>query len=177
MYIGSWACGRPEGRGTYTSNLGSSFVGLWRRGWADGSGTYNWLDGRADVGRFQGEADRLPLLAAIGEGVRWNHDRTEAALLKNGIETGEQLSLSAAEDIGQRLGIVPAVPVVRSPVTHAPARVSKRELETFQPFLSKRQRTAIDSRLTTAREGDEADEGSDTAALPFEQLWELICPK
>ena len=57
---GSWACGRPEGRGTYTSHLGSSFTGVWRRGWANGSGIYHWADGRCDISHYHGEADRLP---------------------------------------------------------------------------------------------------------------------
>ena len=85
---------------------------------------------------------------------------------------------------------MPPVPLARSPPAHAPARVSKRELEMLHPLFSKQQRTAIDSRLSTSRDakdggaggedGDdeaEEEEGSDSAVLPFEQLWDLICPK
>ena len=205
-YSGSWACGRPEGRGachdastahplgraphrardhvfgplrmrsatgTYTSHLGSSFVGVWRRGWADGAGVYHWSDGRADVGRFNGEAERLPLLAATGEGVRWSADRSRASLLRNGVEIEEEIPAARAVEIAERLGILPPVPPPRLPPAHTPARVSKRELESFA-FLSKRQRTAIDTRLSTtpASEGE-----GEAAALPFEALWELLCPK
>ena len=170
-YQGSWACGRPEGRGTYSSTLGSSYLGVWRRGWADGPGVYYWVDGRADVSRFQGEAERLPLLAAVGEGVRWSSDRQTASLLRNGIETGEIISHARAEEIAERLGISPPMPLLRVPKPIKPARVSKRELESLQGLLSKRQRSALDARLSTrAANGDEEDQ------LPFETLWEVIAP-
>ena len=210
-YVGSWACGRPEGRGgsrstkpgysprpprpvyasahfsvlarvdactagTYTSLLGSSFVGVWRRGWADGAGVYHWSDGRADVGRFVGEAERLPLLAAVGEGVRWNRDRSKVSLLKNGVETEEEIPRERAKEIAERLGIVPPIPHPRAPVAHGAARVSKRELETLSS-LSKRARTAIDSRLSSSAAAEEEDEGGDATALPFEAVWDLLCPK
>jgi len=174
-YSGSWACGRPEGRGTYTSHLGSSFSGVWRRGWADGAGVYHWADGRADVGRFAGEADRLPLLAAVGEGVRWSQDRSKASLLRNGVEM-EAISMQRAQEIAAGLGITPTTPPARPPAAHGAARVSKRELETLGSFLSKRQRLAIDTRLSSATpdDGDDAADADD--ALPFEAVWALLCP-
>lgn len=172
-YSGSWACGRPEGRGTYTSSLGSSFSGVWRRGWADGAGVFHWADGRVDIGQFVGEADRLPLLAAVGEGVRWNRDRTKAALLRHGIEA-EEISKQRAQEIATALGISPAVPAARAPTAHTAARVSKRELDACQQFLSKRQRLALDSRLSTAADANADAEGD---ALPFEAVWALLCPK
>ena len=162
--------------GTYTSHLGSSFVGVWRRGWADGAGVYHWSDGRADVGRFVGEAERLPLLAAVGEGVRWNRDRSKASLLKNGVETEEEIPRERAKEIAERLGIVPPIPSPRAPVSHGAARVSKRELESLSS-LSKRARTAIDSRLSSSAAVVEEDEEGDAAALPFEAVWDLLCPK
>lgn len=167
-YQGSWACGRPEGRGVYTSSLGSSFSGVWRRGWADGTGIFSWVDGRADVSRFQGEAERLPLLAASGEGVRWNRDRSKAVLLRNGIETGEAISRERAEEIAERLGVQPAVPPPRMPPAVAPARVSKRELQNIHELLNKSQRTDIDAKLRSRL----AEAGDDD--LPFESLWEVI---
>lgn len=167
LYSGSWACGRPEGRGTYTSHLGSAFDGVWRRGWADGAGVYHWADGRADVGLFIGEADRLPLLAAVGEGVRWSRDRSKAALLRHGVEA-EAISTQRAQEIAMALGVSPAVPAARSPAAHRPARVSKRELDSFGAFLSKRQRTALDSRLSS---------GTDDADAPsFETVWAALAP-
>ena len=169
-YCGSWACGRPEGRGTYTSHLGSSFTGVWRRGWANGSGIYHWADGRCDISHYHGEADRLPLLAAVGEGVRWSKDRSKAFLLRNGVETGEEIPRARAEAIADKLIIAPTVPPARGPAVHSAAKVSKRELESLSGSLSKRQRREIDTRL-------EDEGGASDDALPFEQVWQLLCPK
>jgi len=177
-YSGSWACGRPEGRGTYTSHLGSCFVGVWRRGWADGAGIYHWADGRVDLGRFVGEAERLPLLAAVGEGVRWSRDRSRASLLRNGVET-EEISQQRAEEIAEKLGISPTIPPARPPTAHGAARVSKRELESLSSLdvLTKRQRMAIDSKLSGKSPEVEGGDGDDANAMPFETLWALLCPK
>lgn len=174
-YSGSWACGRPEGRGTYKSHLGSSFTGIWRRGWADGAGVYNWADGRVDIGRFVGEADRLPLLAAVGEGVRWSRDRSKVSVLRNGIEA-EGISQQRAVEIAERLGVSPSVPPSHPPATHGAARVSKRELESLS-FLSKRQRVEIDTKIDSAASDEAEGDDDSTAALPFEAIWALLCPK
>jgi hypothetical protein len=137
---------------------------------------YHWADGRADVGRFVGEADRLPLLAAVGEGVRWTRDRSKASLLRDGVEA-EEISADRARHIAEQLGISPTVPAERAPAAHGAARVSKRELETMGAFLSKRQRTALDSRLSSADDPDADADAAPAEALPFEAVWELLCPK
>ena len=155
---------------TYTSHLGSSFTGVWRRGWANGSGIYHWADGRCDISHYHGEADRLPLLAAVGEGVRWSKDRSKAFLLRNGVETGEEIPRARAEAIADKLIIAPTVPPARGPAVHSAAKVSKRELESLSGSLSKRQRREIDTRL-------EDEGGASDDALPFEQVWQLLCPK
>lgn len=186
LYIGAWSGGRPEGRGRHTFSLGSCFEGVFAKGWADGPGTYHWLDGRADVGRFHGPLERLPLLAATGEGARWNVDRTLAWRLRDGVER-EAISLSRAMAIAHTVG--QEVPAKLPPKDHGAARVTKRELETqIRPLLSKRQRTDLDratavghqsggvktttTSVAMAEKGSDRDEGG--YPMSFEEVWRVL---
>lgn len=88
-FIGNVKGSTPDGYGEYYFDLGSKFLGLFRKWYVDGVGVYFWADGRADVGIFRGRLDDLPIMAHIGDGVRWSKDRTYACLLHNGIEICE----------------------------------------------------------------------------------------
>ena len=50
----------------------------------EGFGTYQYVDGRAEVGRYQGNVD-------VGEGVRWSSDRQTAWRLQDGRRVGRPL--------------------------------------------------------------------------------------
>lgn len=136
------------------------------------------------MSRFDGPLDRVPLLAASGQGVRWSQDRRTAWRLANGVEC-ETIELARAEEIALALGA--DVPPARRLQDHGPARVTKRELEGILPLLSKRQRIELEKQQHCAtsdgakrideglaqgsgRTGDEAE----AVALPFEQVWRVL---
>lgn len=168
VYTGSWRDNKPDGGwGEHISSLGAAFRGAFHDGWAKGAGTYFWLDGRAEVGRFRGPLERLPTLAAYGEGARWSKDRTHAWRLKDGVEL-EKIELPIAEQIARSLGLEPPGPSETR--DHGAARVSKRELDDLiLPLLSKRQTTELDAR----RSGGTSTSG-ETEELSFEDLWRVL---
>lgn len=180
QYRGQWHAERPEGRGEHLTDLGASFHGSFHEGWAKGPGTFHWADGRSEVSRFHGPLDRLPLLAASGEGARWSRDRTVAWRLRDGVER-ESISLAEASRIAAGLGL--EVPPSRPPRDHGAAKVTKREMDGLVlPLLSKRQRVELQQHgqehsgaapggaAHVRREAGEVE----LDAVPFEQVWKVL---
>ena len=62
----------------------------------EGFGTYQYVDGRAEVGRYAGNVD-------VGEGVRWSADRTTAWRLMDG-KVVEEITLETADRIARKIG-------------------------------------------------------------------------
>jgi hypothetical protein len=72
------------------------YEGEYKGGAMEGFGTYQYVDGRAEVGRYQGNVD-------VGEGVRWSADRTTAWRLNDG-KVVEEISLDTADRIARKIG-------------------------------------------------------------------------
>ena len=78
----------------------------------EGAGTMFYASGRADVLRFEKDADE-------GEGARWSVDRQMAWRLLKG-DVVEEIALEEASKIAERLGApVPSLSAADSPIMRA----------------------------------------------------------
>lgn len=80
----------------YRFSDGAVYEGEYKGGAMAGFGTYQYVDGRAEVGRYADNVD-------TGEGVRWSADRATAWRLCDG-KVIEEVSLDTADRIARKLG-------------------------------------------------------------------------
>ena len=129
-YVGPWLDDLPDGHGSFQWTTGGRFVGPFKRGRVRGNGVYFWSDGRVDLGHFRGHIEEVPILAAMGDGVRWSKDRSVAWLLRDGIQHHE-LTVDEATVIEQRLGL--CRPDAKAPRKHTEAVVTSDEIRRHLP--------------------------------------------
>ena len=104
-FEGQYLAGLRSGFGTYSFANGNVYTGQYYEGERHGAGTFYFRDsGEAEIGNYHEGND-------IGEGARWNADRTRAVRLVDGQST-EPITLEAAEATASRLGL--PVPLTRS---------------------------------------------------------------
>ena len=97
VYEGYWHHDKQEGWGTERYATGNIYEGHFVAGLRQGTGTYKYADGVAEIGRYEANAD-------VGEGVRWNADRTKAGMMMNG-EVVCMITLEDAAQIAEALGV------------------------------------------------------------------------
>jgi hypothetical protein len=103
VYDGEWVANQHHGRGTIYYASGSSYEGQWVAGRKHGKGTYRWHDGRIEVGLYDRDQ-------SVGEGVMWSADlRSAWRIVDDGVYV-EEISLTQAKDIAERIGETPPSP-------------------------------------------------------------------
>ena len=91
------------------------YEGEYKAGAMEGFGTYQYVDGRAEVGRYQGNVD-------VGEGVRWSADRQTAWRLNDG-KVVEEVSLDTAARIARRPAAASSPAAARTASAVSPSMV------------------------------------------------------
>ena len=76
---------------------GDVYEGSWNNGFKDGPGIYRWRDGEVDVSRYSSDY-------RVGEGVRWNVDRSRVFRLVRG-NVQDKIHLGEADWIAAGLGL------------------------------------------------------------------------
>ena len=99
MYEGEFQENLFRGRGKMTYANGNFYEGEWADDKKHGKGTFIYASGAVEVGCY--EADD-----PVGQGVKWNADRTEAWELQAGEEV-RGIPLDEAAKIAERIGLPP----------------------------------------------------------------------
>jgi len=96
VYDGQWKRGRRQGHGVMYIESGDTYIGSWNNGLKHGAGTYHWADGEVDVSWYKEDK-------RVGEGIRWNADRSKAFRMARSTMM-EELVLNEAYATAERLG-------------------------------------------------------------------------
>mmetsp|Transcript_21415 Transcript_21415/g.36543 ORF Transcript_21415/g.36543 Transcript_21415/m.36543 type:complete len:1761 (+) Transcript_21415:57-5339(+) len=102
VYIGMWKAGKRHGFGVFhISKSGDIYRGNWSGGIKSGPGVYEYADGELDVSFYSNDI-------RVGDGVRWNTDRSRASRLSDGklIGTEGDFSVDDAMRLTKKLGFV-----------------------------------------------------------------------
>lgn len=97
VYDGEWTRGKRQGHGIMYIAAGDTYIGGWNNGLKHAAGTYHWADGDVDVSLYQSDK-------RVGEGVRWNADRSRAFRLIRGMKK-EEISMDEAYRTAESLGL------------------------------------------------------------------------
>ena len=97
VYIGSWKKCKRHGHGTMYIENGDVYEGSWNNGFKDGPGMYRWRDGEVDVSWYSSDY-------CVGEGLRWNVDRSPVFRLVRG-NVQDKINLGEANRIAAGLGL------------------------------------------------------------------------
>ena len=124
-YDGEWKDGKREGVGTFDF-AGGKYNGRWKGGTREGLGTFEFAGGKYDGGWEGGKAAGVGVLfdfsnghakvgqykagRPIGNGVRWNRDRSRACLTVDGKSSvagkaPDEISQAQAEQFARSLGL------------------------------------------------------------------------
>ena len=102
VYIGMWKAGKRHGFGVFhISKSGDIYRGNWSGGIKSGPGVYEYADGELDVSFYSNDI-------RVGDGVRWNTDRSRASRLSDGklIGTEGDFPVDDAMRLTKKLGFV-----------------------------------------------------------------------
>lgn len=102
VYIGMWKGGKRHGFGVFhISKSGDIYRGNWSGGIKSGPGVYEYADGELDVSFYSNDI-------RVGDGVRWNADRSRASRLFDGklIGTEGDFPVDDAMRLTKKLGFV-----------------------------------------------------------------------
>ena len=102
VYIGMWKGGKRHGFGVFhIYKSGDIYRGNWSGGIKNGPGVYEYADGELDVSFYTNDV-------RVGDGVRWNADRSRASRLFDGKLSGTEgdFPVDDAMRLTKKLGFV-----------------------------------------------------------------------